>query len=124
MTTARCEECDQTVETTASGPAPALLLVLGAHSGQHKAPHKLSAQEAIGGPHTLLLRCLAPSCRSRPTEVVVQTSEAMAAVHALCFHSYHEGHTLRIEWDGVVIHDAWADREGRPTEPPTWNPTG
>ena len=50
----------------------------------------------------------------------MQTTEAMAAVHALTFHSYHEGHTLRIEWDGVVIHDAWRDREGRPTGEPEW----
>lgn len=116
----RCEACAVEAETPAESPAAAFLLPFALHTGEHPSPHPLAAPGAAGGPHTLLLRCLAPACQSRPSEVVVQTSEWLAPVHALMFHSYHEGHTLRIEWDGVVIHDAWRDREGRPTGEPEW----
>jgi len=119
---ARCEACAVEAETPAEGPAAAFLLPFALHTGEHPTPHPLAVPGAAGGPHCLLLRCLAPACRSRPSEVVVQTTEAMAAVHALCFHSYHEGHTLHVAWDGVVIHDAWRDREGAPTGQPEWQP--
>lgn len=120
-TSAECITCGETATVPSDGPAVAFLLPFAAHAGKHQTPHHLEATVPQGS-HTLELACLAPNCRSRPVAVTVQCAEAFAAVHALAFHSYHEGHTLSIKWDGVEIHSAWRDREGRPTESPQWNP--
>lgn len=83
------------------------LLLIAAHSSAHPAQHKLTVKidggSAPMGQHELLLRCLNEECRNEPRGVKVMTQPALYGVHAMCFHSHHEGHPIEVFLDGRQI---------------------
>lgn len=105
MSTLSCAECAAATEAP-SEPVAAALVVLAAHAGPHPKGHALGVSALPEGECDLSLECLA-GCKREPRAIRVRTPRDLVMVHALLFHSLHEGHTMRVTLDGRDLTSEW-----------------
>jgi hypothetical protein len=78
---------------------------------------ELDVSPVLSSPKKLRIACLVPACRERfragkppgPFELETECPIELIPALAIVYHAAHEGHALRIEWDGSVWQSpGWA----------------